>query len=87
LAYFYLNFADDLTSLIIFEIIAGIAVSLLFGADLEFLYNTQKALQDGNEIEHSNPMSQLGFFRSRSECLGTLVGGGMDALNSCRTSY
>lgn len=34
LAYFYLNFADDLTSLNVFEIMTGIAASLLSGADL-----------------------------------------------------
>ena len=44
LAYFYLNFADNLTSLIIFEIMVGIAASLLSGADLALLYETQKAL-------------------------------------------
>lgn len=77
LAYFYLNFADDLTSLVIFEIMAGIAASLLSGADLALLYDTQKALSDGDDIEHSNAISQLGFFRSSSEGLGALVGGAL----------
>jgi len=75
LAYLYLNFADDLTSLIIFEIMAGIAASLLSGADLALLYDTQKTLQNGDDIEHSSTISQLGFFRSSSEGLGALVGG------------
>lgn len=75
LAYLYLNFAGDLASLLIFEIMAGIAASLLSGADLALLYDTQKALQDDNDIEHSNAISQLGFFRSSSEGLGALVGG------------
>lgn len=77
LAYLYLNFADDLASLIIFEIMAGIAASLLSGADLALLYDTQKAIQDGDDIEHSNAISQLGFFRSSSEGLGALVGGAL----------
>lgn len=77
LAYLYLNFADDLASLIIFEIMAGIAASLLSGADLALLYDTQKALQDGDDIEHSGAISQLGFFRSSSEGLGALVGGAL----------
>lgn len=77
LAYLYLNFADDLTSLIVFEIMAGIAASLLSGADLALLYDTQKALSDGDDIEHSNAISQLGFFRSSSEGLGALVGGAL----------
>ncbi len=77
LAYLYLNFANDLASLLIFEIMAGIAASLLSGADLALLYDTQKALQDGDDIEHSNAISQLGFFRSSSEGLGALVGGAL----------
>jgi MFS family permease len=77
LAYLYLNFADDLASLIMFEIMAGIAASLLSGADLALLYDTQKALQDEDDIEHSNAISQLGFFRSSSEGLGALVGGAL----------
>ena len=77
LAYFYLNFADNLTSLIIFEIMVGIAASLLSGADLALLHETQKALHDGDDIEHSNAISQLGFFRSSSEGLGALAGGAL----------
>ena len=77
LAYLYLNFADDFASLILFEIMAGIAASLLSGADLALLYDTQKALEDDNDIEHSKTISQLGFFRSSSEGLGTLVGGAL----------
>ena len=73
--YFYLNFADDLASLIVFEITAGIAASLLSGADLALLYDTQKTLQDDGEIEHSKAIAHLGFFRSSSEGLGALVGG------------
>jgi MFS family permease len=76
-AYFYLNFADDLASLIAFEIMAGIAASLLSGADLALLYDTQKALQDEEDIEHSKAIAQLGFFRSASEGLGALVGGAL----------
>ncbi|MBT5718379.1 MAG: MFS transporter, partial [Gammaproteobacteria bacterium] len=75
--YFYLNFADELTSLIIFEISVGIAASLLSGADLTLLYDTQKTLQDEAEIEHSKAISQLGFFRSSSEGLGALLGGAL----------
>lgn len=77
LGYLYLNFANDLSSLIVFELMAGIAASLLSGADLALLYDTQKALQDGDDIEHSKAISQLGFFRSSSEGLGALVGGAL----------
>jgi MFS family permease len=77
LAYFYVNFADNLTSLIIIEIMAGIAASLLSGADLALQYDTQKALHDGDHIEHSNAISQIGFFRSSSEGLGAIAGGAL----------
>ena len=77
LAYLYLNYADDLSSLIVFEIMAGIAASLLSGADLALLYDTQKALQDDDDIEHSKGISQLGFFRNSSEGLGALAGGAL----------
>tara|TARA_B110000858_G_scaffold197865_1_gene261201 strand:+ start:5617 stop:6723 length:1107 start_codon:yes stop_codon:yes gene_type:complete len=77
LAYLYLNYADDLASLIIFEIMAGIAASLLSGADLALLYDTQKAIQDDDDIEHSKGISQLGFFRNSSEGLGALAGGAL----------
>ncbi|MEX0962426.1 MAG: MFS transporter [Pseudohongiellaceae bacterium] len=75
--YFYLNFADELGSLIIFEITVGIAASLLSGADLALLYDTQKALEGDEEIEHSKAISHLGFFRSSSEGLGALAGGAL----------
>lgn len=77
LGYLYLNFANDLSSLIVFELMVGIAASLLSGADLALLYDTQKTLQDGDDIEHSKAISQLGFFRSSSEGLGALVGGAL----------
>jgi len=77
LAYLILNFADDLASLILFEILAGVAASLLSGADLALLYDTQKALHDGEDIAHSKTIAQLGFFRSSSEGLGALVGGAL----------
>tara|TARA_R110002073_G_scaffold37377_3_gene107995 strand:+ start:823 stop:2025 length:1203 start_codon:yes stop_codon:yes gene_type:complete len=77
IGYFYLNFADDLASLIIFEITVGIAASMLSGADLALLYDTQKTLQGDEEIEHSKVIAHLGFFRSSSEGLGALAGGAL----------
>lgn len=77
LAYLYLNFANDLAGLIIFEILAGVSASLLSGADLALLYDTQKALQIGDDIKHSKGISQLGFFRNSSEGLGALLGGAL----------
>ena len=77
LAYFYLNFANDLNHLIVFEIGAGIAASLLSGADLAVLYDTQKTLQGGQSSEHSKGIANLGFIRSGAEGLGALLGGAL----------
>jgi MFS family permease len=77
IGYFILNFANDLTSLIIFEITVGIAASLLSGADLALLYDTQEALEDNKEIEHSQVIAHLGFFKSSAEGLGALLGGAL----------
>lgn len=75
--YFYLNFADDLASLLIFEVTVGIAASLLSGADLALLYDTERALEADDATENSNAIAHLGFFRSGSEGLGALLGGAL----------
>jgi MFS family permease len=76
-AYFLLNFANDMSSLIVFEIVAGIAASLLSGADLAVLYDTQKALQGSQNNEHSKAIANLGFVRSGAEGWGALLGGAL----------
>jgi len=70
-----LNFVDGLSGLIVFEIAVGIAASLLSGADLAVLYDTQRALEDEDSSEHSNGIAHLGFIRSSAEALGALLGG------------
>ena len=77
IAYLCLNFADHLASLIVFEIIAGIAASMLSGADLALLYDTQKALEDDSNSEHSKSIAHLGFVKSSAEGLGALLGGAL----------
>lgn len=77
LAYLCLNFADDLSSLIVFEILAGVAASLLSGADLALLYDSQKALDNDVTSEHSTGIAHLGFIRSGAEGLGALLGGAL----------
>jgi len=77
LAYLCLNFADDLGSLIIFEIGAGMAASLLSGADLALLYDSQNALDEGISSEHSKGIANLGFIRSSAEGLAALLGGAL----------
>ena len=75
IGYLLLNFAHDLGSLIVFEITLGIAMSLLSGADLAILYDTQKALEEDESAEHSQVIANLGFFKSGAEAIGALLGG------------
>lgn len=73
--YLYLNFADDFSQLILFEITVGIAGSLLSGADLALLFDTRKALDADQVAPHSKEIARLGFMRSVAEGLGALAGG------------
>lgn len=77
LGYLMLCFTDDLGGLILFEITVGVAASLLSGADLAILYDTQKALDDEEQAEHSKVIANLGFFKSGAEGLGALLGGAL----------
>lgn len=75
--YFLLNFADDFFSLMLFEIALGVAFSLLSGADLALLYDTQKALEAEENSEHSNSIAHLGVTKCIAEALGALLGGAL----------
>jgi len=75
LGYFYLNFATDMVGLMIFEIIAGVAISLLSGADLALLYDTHRALAEDDSADHSKSIAHLGFTKSTAEGAGALLGG------------
>ncbi|MCH7816740.1 MAG: MFS transporter [Proteobacteria bacterium] len=77
LGYLCLNFADDFSSLMIFEVMVGVAASLMSGADLALLYDTQKALADDENNQHSKGIAHLGFIKSSAEGLGALLGGAL----------
>ncbi|OFE11587.1 hypothetical protein PHACT_13690 [Pseudohongiella acticola] len=74
LGFFWLNFADGFWGLVIFELILGMAVSMLSGADLALLYDSERALAN-EEGDHAQSLSQLGFTKSLAEGLGALCGG------------
>jgi MFS family permease len=46
IGYLWLNFSDSFTDLVVFEFFLGFAVSLMSGADLALLYDTEKALAE-----------------------------------------
>ena len=75
LGYLLLNFSDDFASLIVFEITVGIAASLLSGADIALLYDSQKALDEHSQNEHSKGIANLGFIKSSAEAIAALLGG------------
>lgn len=83
LGYLLLNFSDDFFSLMVFEVTVGIAMSLLSGADLALLYDTQKALEDSSSDDadsklisgNARGIAHLGFMKSAAEGIGALIGG------------
>ncbi|MFM1897147.1 MAG: hypothetical protein RLZZ385_2221 [Pseudomonadota bacterium] len=75
LGYSFLNVVDDFAALILFEILVGVAASLLSGADLAILYDTQKALDADEVASHSKGIAHLGFTKSFAEGMGALLGG------------
>ncbi len=75
--FFLLNFADDFFSLMLFEITLGVSTSLLSGADLALLYDTQKALDTEESTEHSKSIAHLGMAKSIAEAFGALLGGAL----------
>lgn len=74
LGYLWLNFADDFYGLMIFELILGFAMSMLSGADLALLYDSEKALAK-EDMEHAPGVAHLGFTKSIAEGSGALLGG------------
>ncbi|TFH70847.1 MFS transporter [Gammaproteobacteria bacterium LSUCC0112] len=72
--YFWLNFATDFWGLMMFEIILGIAMSMMSGADLALLYDSEQALAN-SEQEHTPSLANLGFTKSVAEGTGALLGG------------
>jgi len=72
--YFLLNFADDFYGLLLFEIAMGVAVSMMSGADLALLFDSEKSLST-EDSEHTYSLAHLGFMKALSEGLGALLGG------------
>ncbi len=72
--FFWLNFADGFWGLVVFEVILGVAMSMLSGADLALLFDSEKALA-AEEKEHTYSLAQLGFIKSVAEGSGALLGG------------
>lgn len=74
--YLFLVFADGFWQLAIFEIILGIAMSMMSGADLALLYDTERAISEA-EDEHSHSIAHLASTKAFANGAGALLGGAM----------
>lgn len=74
--YLFLVFADGFWQLAIFEIILGIAMSMMSGADLALLYDTERAISEA-EDEHSHSIARLASTKAFANGAGALLGGAM----------
>ena len=74
LGFTLLNFADGFIGLVLFEATVGIGVSLLSGADLSLLYDTQQNLQQSPR-EKASGIANMRFIKSAAEGVAAIVGG------------
>lgn len=74
--YLFLVFADGFWPLVVFEVILGVAMSMMSGADLALLYDTERAINKAEE-EHSRSIAHLASTKAYANGAGALLGGGM----------
>lgn len=74
--YLWLVFADSFVQLLVFEFLLGIAASMMSGADLAILYDTEKALSD-SEDSHTGSIAHLSSTKAFAEGAGALAGGAL----------
>ena len=67
-----LYFADSFAGLVVFEVTVGLGMSLLSGADLSLLYDTQLALQLSPR-EKTRGIARLRFIKAISEGMASLL--------------
>ena len=70
----WLYFADGFEELVLFEMLVGIGLSLLSGADLSLLYDTQEALNQSPR-EKTHGIANMRFVKSVAEGVAALLGG------------
>jgi MFS family permease len=69
-----LYFVDDFAGLVLFEAMLGIGLSLLSGADLSLLYDSQEALGQSPK-EKTKGIANMRFAKSIGEGMAALLGG------------
>lgn len=76
--YLWLVFAEGFAGLVVFEVILGVAMSMMSGADLALLYDSERALQ-ASEGEHNegNSIAHMSSTKAFANGAGALLGGAM----------
>jgi MFS family permease len=70
----WLYFAEGFFELVVFEMIVGLGMSLLSGADLSLLYDSQVALKH-SPAQKTRGIANLRFVKSMAEGVSALLGG------------
>ncbi len=76
LGFTLLVFADGFAGLVLFEVTVGLGMSLLSGADLSLLYDTQLALRM-SPTEKTRGIANLRFIKATAEGIASLIGGAL----------
>jgi len=80
LGFTWLNFVDGFGGLVLFEVMVGIGISLLSGADLSLLYDTQDSLRQSHS-EKASGIANMRFTKSLAEGMAALLGGALVAFS------
>ena len=75
--YAWLVFADGFMGLIIFEMILGVAISMMSGADLALLYDSERALRENEGEDNGNSIAHMSSTKAFANGAGALLGGAM----------
>jgi len=70
----WLCFAEGFAELVLFEALVGVGISLLSGADLSLLYDTQEAL-GMSPAQKTEGIANMRFVKSCAEGISALIGG------------
>lgn len=76
LGFTLLVFADGFAGLVLFEVTVGLGLSLLSGADLSLLYDSQLALRM-SPAERTRGIANLRFIKATAEGIASLIGGAL----------
>lgn len=74
LGFTWLNFAKTFESLLIFELLIGLGLSLMSGSDFSILYDSL-ALLNADRKEKARAISQIQFSKGIAEAIASVIGG------------